>query len=61
MDKYELIKQIGEGSFGKIFLAKGKMDDEPCVIKEINLTKVKQQNLNYIYQIVLLAFSWVRT
>ncbi|NXB71710.1 NEK5 kinase, partial [Donacobius atricapilla] len=40
MDKYEIIKQIGEGSFGKIFLAKGKMDNEPCVVKEINLTKM---------------------
>lgn len=59
MDKYEIIKQIGEGSFGKIFLAKGKMDNEPCVIKEINLTKVKNQNLNYTYQIMLLAFCWV--
>lgn len=59
MDKYEIIKQIGEGSFGKIFLAKGKMDNEPCVIKEINLTKVKNQNLNYTYQIMLLALCWV--
>ncbi|XP_075348112.1 serine/threonine-protein kinase Nek5 [Mycteria americana] len=40
MDKYEIIKKIGEGSFGKIFLAKGKADNEQCVIKEINLTKV---------------------
>ncbi|NWI44801.1 NEK5 kinase, partial [Picathartes gymnocephalus] len=40
MDKYEIVKPIGEGSFGKIFLAKGKMDNEPCVIKEINLTKL---------------------
>ncbi|OPJ67160.1 serine/threonine-protein kinase Nek5 isoform A [Patagioenas fasciata monilis] len=40
MDKYEIIKKIGEGSFGKIFLAKGKVDNEQCVIKEINLTKM---------------------
>ncbi|XP_030319251.1 serine/threonine-protein kinase Nek5-like [Calypte anna] len=40
MDKYEVIKKIGEGSFGKIFLAKGKEDNEQCVIKEINLTKM---------------------
>ncbi|KFU90145.1 Serine/threonine-protein kinase Nek5 [Chaetura pelagica] len=46
MDKYEIVKQIGEGSFGKIFLAKGKEDNEKCVIKEINFTKVNQQNLD---------------
>ncbi|NXI99034.1 NEK5 kinase, partial [Psophia crepitans] len=40
MDKYEIIKKIGEGSFGKIFLAKGKVDNEQCVIKEISLTKM---------------------
>ncbi|NXK03868.1 NEK5 kinase, partial [Herpetotheres cachinnans] len=40
MDKYEIIKKIGEGSFGKIFLAKTKVDNEQCVIKEINLTKM---------------------
>jgi len=59
MDKYEIIKKIGEGSFGKIFLAKGKVDNEQCVIKEINLTKVKLQDLddNVIYLIVLKAFS----
>ncbi|XP_027743963.1 serine/threonine-protein kinase Nek5-like isoform X2 [Empidonax traillii] len=49
MDKYEIIKKIGEGSFGKIFLAKGKMDNEPCVIKEINLTKI----LSWFVQISL--------
>ncbi|NWR14700.1 NEK5 kinase, partial [Emberiza fucata] len=56
MDKYELIKQIGEGSFGKIFLAKGKMDDEPCVIKEINLTKmpVKEKEASE-KEVILLA------
>lgn len=40
MDEYEVIKMIGEGSFGKVFLAKGKDNNQPCVIKEINLTKV---------------------
>ncbi|XP_030332802.1 serine/threonine-protein kinase Nek5 isoform X1 [Strigops habroptila] len=40
MDKYEIIKKIGEGSFGKIFLAKGKVDNEQCVIKEIDLIKI---------------------
>ncbi|NXY21146.1 NEK5 kinase, partial [Atrichornis clamosus] len=56
MDKYEIIKNIGEGSFGKIFLAKGKMDNEPCVIKEINLTKmpVKEKEASQ-KEVILLA------
>ncbi|NWW07294.1 NEK5 kinase, partial [Oreocharis arfaki] len=56
MDKYEIIKKIGEGSFGKIFLAKGKVDNEPCVIKEINLTEmpVKEKEASE-KEVVLLA------
>nr|XP_025041363.1 serine/threonine-protein kinase Nek5 [Pelodiscus sinensis] len=40
MDKYKIIEMIGEGAFGKVFLAKGKVDNHPSVIKEINLTKM---------------------
>ncbi|NXK20121.1 NEK5 kinase, partial [Arenaria interpres] len=56
MDKYEIIKKIGEGSFGTIFLAKGKVDSEQCVVKEINLTKmpVKEKEASQ-KEVVLLA------
>ncbi|NXF48648.1 NEK5 kinase, partial [Oceanites oceanicus] len=56
MDKYEIIKKIGEGSFGKIFLAKGKVDNEQCVIKEINLTEmpVKEKEASQ-KEVILLA------
>ncbi|NXX81434.1 NEK5 kinase, partial [Urocolius indicus] len=56
MDKYEIVKKIGEGSFGKIFLAKGKVDNEQCVIKEINLTKmhVKEKEASQ-KEVILLA------
>ncbi|XP_061209141.1 serine/threonine-protein kinase Nek5 isoform X2 [Neopsephotus bourkii] len=56
MDKYEIIKKIGEGSFGKIFLAKVKVDNEQCVIKEINLTKmpVKEKEASQ-KEVILLA------
>ncbi|XP_065586386.1 serine/threonine-protein kinase Nek5 [Cyrtonyx montezumae] len=40
MDKYEILKKLGEGSFGRIFLAREKVDNEQCVIKEIDLTKM---------------------
>nr|XP_033803504.1 serine/threonine-protein kinase Nek5 [Geotrypetes seraphini]XP_033803505.1 serine/threonine-protein kinase Nek5 [Geotrypetes seraphini]XP_033803506.1 serine/threonine-protein kinase Nek5 [Geotrypetes seraphini] len=40
MDNYDIIKMIGEGSFGKAFLVKRKSDDLQCVIKEVNLTKM---------------------
>ncbi|XP_054841964.1 serine/threonine-protein kinase Nek5 isoform X2 [Eublepharis macularius] len=43
MDKYEIVKKIGEGAFGKVFLARGKGDDQQCVIKEVNLTKMPRK------------------
>ncbi|XP_017206102.2 serine/threonine-protein kinase Nek5 isoform X2 [Oryctolagus cuniculus] len=43
MDKYDVIKAIGEGAFGKAYLAKGKSDSKPCVIKEIYFGKMPIQ------------------
>ncbi|XP_014645504.1 PREDICTED: serine/threonine-protein kinase Nek5 [Ceratotherium simum simum] len=43
MDKYDVVKAIGEGAFGKAYLAKGKSDSKPCVIKEINFGKMPIQ------------------
>ncbi|XP_072259627.1 serine/threonine-protein kinase Nek5 isoform X2 [Pyxicephalus adspersus] len=40
MNNYEVIQMIGEGSFGKAFLAKGRRDNIQCVIKEINVSKM---------------------
>lgn len=42
MDKFELIKIIGEGTYGKVYLAKHKTESNQCVIKEIDFTKVKK-------------------
>ncbi|XP_073750719.1 serine/threonine-protein kinase Nek5 isoform X2 [Callorhinus ursinus] len=43
MDNYDVIKAIGEGAFGKAFLAKGKSDSKHCVIKEIDFAKMPIQ------------------
>eukprot|EP00070_Physeter_catodon_P046250 XP_028353144.1 serine/threonine-protein kinase Nek5-like isoform X2 [Physeter catodon] len=43
MNKYDMIKAIGEGAFGKAYLAKGKSDSKHCVIKEINFEKMPIQ------------------
>nr|XP_045370035.1 serine/threonine-protein kinase Nek5 [Camelus bactrianus] len=43
MDKYDVIKAIGEGAFGKAYLAKGKSDSKLCVIKEISFAKMPIQ------------------
>ncbi|KAM6180393.1 serine/threonine-protein kinase Nek5 [Erethizon dorsatum] len=40
MDKFDVIKVIGEGAFGKAYLAKGKSDSKHCVIKEISFAKM---------------------
>ncbi|KAM7410415.1 hypothetical protein PAMA_001721 [Pampus argenteus] len=38
MDKYERVKKIGEGSFGKAILVKSKEDGHQYVIKEIGIS-----------------------
>ncbi|RVE58504.1 hypothetical protein OJAV_G00209840 [Oryzias javanicus] len=46
MNDYEVLRQIGEGAFGKAFLVRGKKGgggggrDAQCVIKQINLKKM---------------------
>ncbi|XP_028249946.1 serine/threonine-protein kinase Nek5 [Parambassis ranga] len=42
MNNYEVIRQIGEGAFGKAFLVrdKGGGDGRQCVVKEISLRKM---------------------
>ncbi|XP_074551297.1 serine/threonine-protein kinase Nek5 [Halichoeres trimaculatus] len=42
MNNYEVIRQIGEGAFGKAFLVqdKGEGGDRKCVVKQINLRKM---------------------
>ncbi|XP_075055162.1 serine/threonine-protein kinase Nek5-like isoform X2 [Mixophyes fleayi] len=54
MDNYEIIRMIGEGSFGKAFLAKGKKDNIQCVIKEINLSKMPRKEKEASYKEVTL-------
>lgn len=55
MERYARVKKIGEGSFGKALLVKRKSDGKQFVIKEINISKVKEQyplqivsNLSYL-------------
>ncbi len=35
------IRKIGEGSFGKALLVRRKSDGKQCVVKEINISKVR--------------------
>ncbi|KAL6032558.1 hypothetical protein STEG23_009580, partial [Scotinomys teguina] len=52
MDKFDLIKIIGEGTFGKVYLAKNKTESNHCVIKEINFTKEREASKK---EVILLA------
>lgn len=46
MNDYEVIRQIGQGAFGKAFLVKDKGGggNTQCVVKEISLRKVQQHS-----------------
>ena len=37
MEKYTLIKRIGKGGFGKVYLAESKEDGKQAVVKEKSL------------------------
>ncbi|XP_038181459.1 serine/threonine-protein kinase Nek5 [Arvicola amphibius] len=52
MDKFDLIKIVGEGTYGKVYLAKHKTESNQCVIKEIDFTKEKEASKK---EVVLLA------
>ncbi|XP_039548899.1 serine/threonine-protein kinase Nek1 isoform X2 [Pimephales promelas] len=43
MDKYERLKKIGEGSFGKAILVKSKTDGRQYVIKEIGISRMSNK------------------
>ncbi|XP_061883932.1 serine/threonine-protein kinase Nek1 isoform X3 [Entelurus aequoreus] len=43
MDKYEKVKKIGEGSFGKAALVKSKEDGHQYVIKEISISGMSEK------------------
>uniref|UniRef100_A0A8D0XL22 non-specific serine/threonine protein kinase n=1 Tax=Sus scrofa TaxID=9823 RepID=A0A8D0XL22_PIG len=44
MEKYVRVQKIGEGSFGKAILVKSIEDGRQYVIKEINISRVKNKN-----------------
>uniref|UniRef100_A0A9J7WWX5 non-specific serine/threonine protein kinase n=1 Tax=Cyprinus carpio carpio TaxID=630221 RepID=A0A9J7WWX5_CYPCA len=43
MDKYERLKKIGEGSFGKAILVKSRTDGRQYVIKEIGISRMSNK------------------
>ncbi|KAM6938096.1 serine/threonine-protein kinase Nek1 isoform 2-T2 [Lycodopsis pacificus] len=43
MDKYEKVKKIGEGSFGKAILVRSKQDGHQYVIKEIGISAMSSK------------------
>ncbi|KAG7277517.1 hypothetical protein CRUP_030679, partial [Coryphaenoides rupestris] len=43
MEKYEKVKKIGEGSFGKAILVRSKQDGHQYVIKEIGISRMSSR------------------
>eukprot|EP00742_Colponemidia_sp_Colp-10_P003345 GILJ01003560.1.p1 GENE.GILJ01003560.1~~GILJ01003560.1.p1 ORF type:complete len:831 (+),score=160.17 GILJ01003560.1:100-2592(+) len=46
MDKYEIVRQIGKGSFGVCYLARSTETRQPCVIKTINVEELSEKDKN---------------
>lgn len=60
MEKYEVLRLVGEGSFGRVFQAKQKLDAKTVALKVIS--KVNITKTNYlIVTIIIFVFSTERT
>jgi non-specific serine/threonine protein kinase/NIMA (never in mitosis gene a)-related kinase len=44
MDFYEIVKSIGSGSFGQVYLARHKREDRLYVIKRIKIRDMSQKD-----------------
>lgn len=44
MDVYEIVKSIGGGSFGQVYLARNKREDKSYVIKKIKTRDMPQKD-----------------
>lgn len=48
MDKYTIIKKIGEGSFGNALLVKSNESGKHLVMKEVDMKKVPHLHYSYL-------------
>ncbi|XP_030633271.1 serine/threonine-protein kinase Nek3 [Chanos chanos] len=55
MDRFSVLKVIGEGSFGRALLVQPKNSDQKCVLKEIRLPKARVAMENTRREAVLLS------
>ena len=42
--EYEIIKELGEGGYGRVIQVKSKSDNKNYAIKEIEIKKMKNKN-----------------
>jgi len=43
MEKYDIKKVVGEGSYGKAILCRRKVDSKMCIIKQISIKKLSKK------------------
>lgn len=49
-DVYRRIRPLGKGSYGKAYLVESAKDKDICVVKQIDISHMKQEEISTAYK-----------
>ena len=58
IDKYEILREIGSGSYGRVFKVRNKLSNKIYALKKVNLfANRKENNLYLVNELKILTYN----